>query len=166
MPVNVLKSTAPDVGMVTASTASAGGECNAGNTTLAAFGQNGTYTGLTFAREAVRIVHEHADNVAYSNTPLFMYLALHDTHAPLEAPWEYVSPFVDAFPGDTKRQIFSGMVSFVDDTVRNLTDALQETGMWNNTLFVWTNDNVSFVACVREGIYVYIGIQFSTPSLS
>ena len=45
---------------------------------------------------------------------------MHDTHAPLEAPWRFVAPYVEAFPGDTKRQIFSGMLSFVDESVKNL----------------------------------------------
>ena len=52
------------------------------NTTWAARGLNGTYTGETFAAEAVRVIEAHDPAV-----PLFMYLALHNTHAPLEAPW-------------------------------------------------------------------------------
>eukprot|EP00041_Stephanoeca_diplocostata_P036965 m.1375855 g.1375855 ORF g.1375855 m.1375855 type:complete len:654 (+) comp24961_c0_seq4:97-2058(+) len=115
-----------------------------GVTTIPAVGKNGTYTGILFADEAVRVVREHA--VEYATQPLFMYYAMHDTHAPLEAPWSYVAPYVDKFPGDTKRQIFSGMISFVDEAVLNLTAALKSSNMWNNTLFIWTNDNGSPVA--------------------
>ena len=39
---------------------------------------------------------------------------------------------------DTKKNTFLGMVSVVDETVQNVTQALKETGMWSNTLFVWT----------------------------
>ena len=106
-------------------------------TTVAARGDNGTYTGELFARAAVRAIEEH-DAAA---SPLFMYLALHNTHAPLEAPWRFVQPY--AHLNDTKREIFSGMLSYVDETVRNVTDALKKKGMWQNTLFVWTNDNGS-----------------------
>ena len=35
------------------------------------------------------------------------------------------------------------MVSVVDESVRNVTDALVEAGMWNDTLLVWTTDNGS-----------------------
>merc|ERR1719454_463591 len=35
------------------------------------------------------------------------------------------------------------MVSFVDETVLNLTQALESAGMWSNTLFIWTTDNGS-----------------------
>ena len=118
----------------------------AGNTTLAARGLNGTYTGTTFAAEVVRVVEEHARD--YAGRPAFLYLSMHNTHAPLEAPWHYVAPYAKKFPADEKRHYWSGMVSFVDETVGNLTDALRATGMWESTLFVWTNDN---------GAPVYVG---------
>ena len=35
------------------------------------------------------------------------------------------------------------MLSYVDETVKNLTDALKRKNMWDDTLFVWTNDNGS-----------------------
>eukprot|EP00463_Aulacantha_scolymantha_P003550 TRINITY_DN4420_c0_g1_i1.p1 TRINITY_DN4420_c0_g1~~TRINITY_DN4420_c0_g1_i1.p1 ORF type:complete len:201 (+),score=18.93 TRINITY_DN4420_c0_g1_i1:271-873(+) len=35
------------------------------------------------------------------------------------------------------------MVSVVDETVKNVSDALKEKGMWENTLLVWTTDNGS-----------------------
>ena len=92
-----------------------------------------------------------------------------------EAPWEYVAPFAKQYPTDQKRQIFYGMLAFVDAAVKNVTDALKETGdhpaipdprrtvpslaaltpalshdgagMWENTLYVWTNDNVRSGPC-------------------
>lgn len=109
------------------------------NTTWAARALNGTYTGESFSAEAVRVVAQHDATV-----PLFMYLALHNTHAPLEAPWPYVAPFAARWPDDVKRRAtFCGMVSFVDETVGNLTAALKARGMWENTFFVWTTDNGS-----------------------
>ena len=33
------------------------------------------------------------------------------------------------------------MLAFVDQTVGNLSTALRRAGMWENTLFIWTNDN-------------------------
>ena len=35
------------------------------------------------------------------------------------------------------------MVSTVDETAKNVTDALRATGMWETTLFVWSTDNGS-----------------------
>jgi len=114
------------------------------NTTIAAEGKNGTYTGLLFADEAVRVINEHS--VKRPTQPMFMYLALHDTHSPLEAPWPYVAPYAAKWPTDTKRSIFSGMVSYVDETTKNVTNTLRSAGMWDNTLFVWTTDNGSPVS--------------------
>jgi arylsulfatase I/J len=111
------------------------------NTTIAAAGKNGTYTGLLFAEEAVRVIDEHS--AVRATRPLFMYLALHDTHAPLEAPWSFVEPYAETWPDDKDRAIFSGMVSYVDETTKNVTDALLRTGMWDNTLLIWTTDNGS-----------------------
>jgi len=105
-------------------------------TTQALLSSNGTYTGYLFAEEAVRTITAHD-----SRTPLFLYLALHNTHAPLEAPWRFVERFA-AF-NDSKRAAFSGMLSVVDETVANVTHALKASGMWPNTLLVWTNDNGS-----------------------
>ena len=46
----------------------------------------GNYTGTRFANAAVEAITNHPDGV-----PLFMYLALHNTHAPLEAEPEAAS---------------------------------------------------------------------------
>jgi hypothetical protein len=95
-------------------------------TTGALRGANGTYTGYLFAREAVRVIDSHDLS---GPSPLFMYLALHNTHAPLEAPWSFVEPY--SHLGDAKREQFSGMLTFVDDTVGNVTAALKaRPGMW------------------------------------
>eukprot|EP00750_Incisomonas_marina_P028583 INCI6776.3.p1 GENE.INCI6776.3~~INCI6776.3.p1 ORF type:complete len:662 (-),score=84.07 INCI6776.3:69-2054(-) len=118
-------------------------------TTISALGQNGTYTGHLFSDAAVQVIHQHgarireAEKHRLASQPLFMYIALHNTHAPLEAPWPYVAPYAEKWPDDIHRATFSGMVSFVDETVKNITDALVEEGMWNQTLLVWTNDNGS-----------------------
>lgn len=69
-----------------------------------------------------------------------MYLALHNTHGPIEAP----KRFIDMYSfDDEKKNTFSAMVSVVDETVKNVTDALKEQGLWNNTLVIWTTDNGS-----------------------
>ena len=66
--------------------------------------------------------------------------ALHNTHGPIEAPLEYEAFYTYS---DNKRNTFDAMVSVVDRTVKNVTDALQASNMWDNCLFVWTTDNGS-----------------------
>lgn len=66
--------------------------------------------------------------------------ALHNTHGPIEAPPEYEALYMYS---DTKRNTFDAMVSVVDRTVKNVTNALKDSNMWHNCLFIWTTDNGS-----------------------
>jgi arylsulfatase B len=98
-----------------------------------------TYSGYVFTRRAVEVVRQHDASAG----PLFMYLALHNTHAPLEAPQRFLNMY-SHFANDTRKQTLSAMVSVVDESVANLTAALKaQPGMWENTLLVWTTDNGS-----------------------
>ena len=85
---------------------------------------------------------------------MFLYLSLHNTHSPLQAPAEFTSLY--HFPVDTNpkhaslpssfrnaRNIWSGMVSTVDSTVSNVTATLKDEGYWNETVFLWMSDNGS-----------------------
>merc|ERR1711879_616555 len=72
-----------------------------------------------------------------------MYLALHNTHAPIEAPARFVSMYNFSADEGKRKNVFFAMVSVVDETVKNVTAALKEKGMWNDTLLVWSTDNGS-----------------------
>ena len=107
------------------------------------------YTGYDFSTAAVGFIEKHAaanavarqgGDDAIAQSPFFLYLALHNTHGPIEAPAEYVAMYNYSLP---KRNTFDAMVSVVDSTVANVTEALKKAGMWSNTLFIWTTDNGS-----------------------
>lgn len=139
-----------------------------------AYGLNGTgpgddahYTGQLFTEHAVKLIRSHD-----ASKGLFLYFALHNTHAPIEAPARFVAQYKDSGFCDTEQrfnaqapllhalplscspaharcqstlassyQILPPQVSFVDESVRNVTTALQKAGLWQDTLFVWTTDN-------------------------
>jgi arylsulfatase I/J len=88
--------------------------------------------------KAVDVIENHAK--LHSQQPMFMYLALHNTHGPVQAPEEFKALYTYDLD---KRNTFDAMVSVVDSTVKNVTSALKASGMWKNTLFVWTTDNGS-----------------------
>lgn len=98
-------------------------------------GNEETYSGYIFTERAVQNIRAHDQS-----HPMFMYLALHNTHSPIQAPQRFVSIYNSS---DTKKNVFLAMVSVVDETVKNISTALEEVGMWANTLLIWSTDNGS-----------------------
>ena len=39
------------------------------------------------------------------------------------------------------KRAYYAMVSTVDSSLSNVTEALKEMGLWNNTLLIWATDN-------------------------
>ena len=62
---------------------------------------------------------------------------LHNTHAPFEVPAEYEAKYNHSFG---PQNVWSGMVSAVDESVGNITAALKARGMWGDTLLVYTHE--------------------------
>jgi len=100
-----------------------------------AYGLNGTeYGGYLYNKEAVSIIQSHDPS-----TPLFLYMAFQNVHAPLEVPQPYINQYSSIDNKD--RQVYSGMVAFLDEAVGNITNALKKAGLWENTLIVFSADN-------------------------
>jgi len=94
----------------------------------------GQYTGTRFADAAVDYINAHP-----AATPLFMYVALHNTHAPIEAEPADLALYANITW--KPKQTYYAMMSAVDRTVARVVAALRARGMWDNTLLVWTADN-------------------------
>jgi arylsulfatase A-like enzyme len=84
----------------------------------------------------VRVVEEHD-----KSSPLFMYIAFQNIHPPLQVP----QPFVDMQRGPELRTEVNGMVTFLDESMGNLTAALKRTGLWANLLLVYSPDNGGYL---------------------
>ncbi|XP_077862537.1 arylsulfatase I-like [Saccoglossus kowalevskii] len=100
---------------------------------------NGSYTTEVFTTKAEQIIKKHN-----KQNPLFLYLAHLAVHSgnpsnPLEAPEKYMSRFPHI--QDKNRKTFAGMVSALDESVGNLTKVLKDSGMYNNTIIIFTTDN-------------------------
>ncbi|XP_048242603.1 arylsulfatase B-like isoform X3 [Haliotis rufescens] len=101
---------------------------------LPAWNYKGEYSAYTFAQKAVDIIHQHD-----VSQPLFMYLPYQNVHAPIEVPEKYYNMYPHVI--NRGRRTFSGMVSALDEAVGNVTKALKEKGLFENTLILFTTDN-------------------------
>ncbi|XP_046566659.1 arylsulfatase B-like [Haliotis rubra] len=95
---------------------------------------NGTYSANVFGNRAVEIIENHDDS-----KPLYLYLPFQDVHGPLEVPPKYENMYKNI--ENRKRRIYCGMVSALDEAVGNITKALEEKGLMDNLLLVFTTDN-------------------------
>jgi arylsulfatase A-like enzyme len=75
--------------------------------------------------------------------PLFLYLAFNAVHMPLQVPAEYEEPYRHL---SGEQRTYAAMVSAMDAAVGQVVAALQETGMRENTLIVFSSDNGGFRA--------------------
>ncbi|MEZ4775540.1 MAG: arylsulfatase [Bacteroidia bacterium] len=81
----------------------------------------------TFGEKAVQFIGENKDQ------PFFLYL-------PLSAPHTPILP-VDSFGGKSGLNEYGDFVVMVDEITRRVTQALEENGLTNNTLVIFTSDN-------------------------
>ena len=103
---------------------------------------NGTYSAFVFAAEAQRVIEDYATRRASGETSkdLFLYLAWQSVHAPVQAPDYYVEPYKHIFK-DEIRQVHAGMLAILDEGIANVTRALAQAGILNQSVIITTTDN-------------------------
>lgn len=84
-----------------------------------------------FTKRAEREIHAH--HFEHGDKPLFMYLALPAPHTPWLPTKE--------FEGTSDVPLYGDFVSQVDATVGRVMQALDETGMTDDTILIFTSDN-------------------------
>tara|TARA_R110001592_G_scaffold363323_1_gene684006 strand:+ start:106111 stop:107787 length:1677 start_codon:yes stop_codon:yes gene_type:complete len=86
-----------------------------------------------YTDEAIKVIE------ANRNRPFFLYLAHWGTHNPLQATREDY----DAFPQieDHALRVYAGMIRALDRSVGRIVQTLEENGLADNTLIVFTSDN-------------------------
>jgi len=86
-----------------------------------------------FAREAVDFIQRHR------TTPFFLYVPFSAVHTPLEAPQAYLERFRHV--ADERLRSYYAMASAMDDAVGAIVRAIDDEGLTDDTLLVFTNDN-------------------------
>ncbi len=87
-----------------------------------------------FFAEAQRFIREQAAK----QQPFFAYITLNAPHSPLHAPQQYLDLYPDQ---PAPLAAFFGMITNIDDNVGSTRALLQELGIAQNTLFIFTTDN-------------------------
>ncbi len=121
-------------------------------------GNKGAYAQKLFAEEAINYISQKRTN------PFFVFLAFSSPHAELVAPRKFVRPYEQRFddipytgmstgePSDKyawyypervehPRATLAGMVTALDTYIGNIVNALNQHGISENTLIVFTSDN-------------------------
>jgi arylsulfatase A-like enzyme len=91
------------------------------------------YSTHLLAKEACRRIREKQ-----AGKPLFLYLPFNAVHGPHQVPDSYLKPY-DNLTG--VRRTYAGMVSAMDEAVGQVVAALEEKGLKQNTLILFSSDN-------------------------
>jgi arylsulfatase A len=86
-----------------------------------------------FTNEAIEVIEKHSHSEAQKDQPLMLYLAYPAPHT----PW-LPSP---EFEGKSGAGMYGDFLMMVDAQIGRVLDALDDAGMSDNTLLVFTSDN-------------------------
>lgn len=90
-----------------------------------------------FFTEALKFIEEN------KNKPFFCYLSTNAPHSPYNLPEKYFDIYqTDEFKNLNPRMLrFYGMITNIDDNFKKLEDKLDELGLTDNTILIFTTDN-------------------------
>jgi arylsulfatase A-like enzyme len=91
------------------------------------------YSTHLLGQEACRVIRERP-----KDKPLFLYVPLNAVHGPYQVPDSYLEPYPQ-FTGT--RQKYAGMIAAMDEAIGQIVAALEETGIRQNTLILFSSDN-------------------------
>ncbi|XP_023342636.1 arylsulfatase B [Eurytemora carolleeae] len=97
----------------------------------------GEFSTDLFSRKAVSVIEAHN-----SSRPLFLYVPFQAPHAPIPTPPEkYRTLYKTRILGDNVSQNIAATISALDAAVGNIYDALKRTGLYKNSVLIFTSDN-------------------------
>jgi arylsulfatase A-like enzyme len=97
----------------------------------------GEYLTDRLTTEAERFIEQHKDK------PFFLYLPHYTTHIPMRAKAELIAKY-RALPKPASGQsnpVYAAMIESMDDSIGRLTRKLEQLGLSDNTVFMFTADN-------------------------
>jgi arylsulfatase A len=108
------------------------------------------YSGDLFREDALKWLDNHV--AEHADRPFFLHLTLQQPHADLNVPKNWKEPFIGKFDekpfkGDHYRaeehpqSTFAGMITHLDDVVGQVLAKLQDLGIAENTIVLFSSDN-------------------------
>lgn len=91
------------------------------------------YSTHLIAKEACRLIREKNPD-----KPLFLYLPFNAVHGPHQVPESYCEPYTKL---KGVRRTYAGMLSAMDEAVGQVLAVLDEKGIRDNTLIIFSSDN-------------------------
>jgi arylsulfatase A-like enzyme len=105
---------------------------------------------------AKKFIKRNADD----GKPFLAYLCTNAPHGPMHAPQKWADLYSESLgaggsdkkgKGSVGNQHYYGMISHIDDNVGRLRDFLEEEGLTDNTIFIFTTDNGTVGAKMFDG---------------
>jgi len=96
---------------------------------------DGQYLTDVFTNEATQFIER------YKNDPFFLYVAYNTPHSPLEAPQADIQPYSDTGKYNQAVSTLYGMIQRMDTGIGQILDTLDELGIADNTIILFTSDN-------------------------
>lgn len=95
----------------------------------------GEYSANLYSRKAVEVIHNHV-----GKDPMFLYLAMQSIHKPIQVP-EVYSRRYQPYGKLTRESRRKGMITALDEAIRNVTRALKQKKMFKDTVIIFLSDN-------------------------
>lgn len=99
------------------------------------FNTNGTYLTDSLTKSAVSVIQNHD----YDQKPLLLYLAHYAVHSPHMCKKNMLDKYL-AIGMDRKYAIYHAMVESMDESFGKIISALQNKGIYDNTVVIFTSD--------------------------
>ncbi|XP_071828727.1 arylsulfatase J-like isoform X2 [Apostichopus japonicus] len=98
------------------------------------FSADGHYSTFLYQDRINQLIDDHD-----RSKPLFMYVPFQAVHSPLQVPDSYCLIYHNIT--ELKRQRFAGMTTCMDEAVGNIVNKLKGSGLWRNTVLIFSTDN-------------------------
>ncbi len=97
--------------------------------------KEGEYLTDRLADEAARFIREHAES------PFFLHMAHYAVHTPIQAKEATIAKYREKPPTHQTDPVYAAMVESMDEAVGTVLDAIEDAGVADNTLVIFTSDN-------------------------